>query len=291
MGNIDKINKKALILVNVILGQTLLVVFIVTYNRLWIADEMMRRAPDVLITAVFTVATVILTALGVWLIRTIMEMAAKEVQAEANEARLEESLEFIEVLRSHRHDYLNHLQVISGLLDLGMNDRAKQYIWELAKDIKEEKGLQLADHAEINALLVKKWALAEVNKVAVSLEVTADLRSMTIPSYDLTRILGNLIENAIQATTQVDESQRKVEVGIHEDPTKWIFIVFNQLPIIPLEMQQRVFERGFSTKGTEGRGLGLDIVCNLLEKYNGTIDLVSKDGLGTVFTAKIPKKQ
>ena len=88
----------------------------------------------------------------------------------------------------------------------------------------------------------------------------------------------------------MEETQRKVEVGIHEDPTKWIFIVFNQLPIIPLEIQQKVFERGFSTKGAKGRGLGLDIVYHLLEKYNGTIDLVSKEGLGTVFTVKIPKK-
>jgi len=290
MGNLKNINSKALLLINVVLGQTLLVLTLAGYQNLWAADNYFKNLPwGITLTGLFTMAAVILTVLGVWLIRVILDMSAKEAEAEANAARLQESQEFIEVLRSHRHDFLNHLQVISGLLDLGMNDQAKRYIWELAKEIKGDKGIRLVDHAEINALLIKKWASAEENRVTVGLDVKADLKTLDIPPYDLTRILGNLIENAIQATTQIDIEDRKVEVGIYENQECWIFTVRNQLPIIPPDLQKKIFERGFSTKGSRGRGLGLDIVCRLLEKYDGSIELVSEEGKGTIFTVQIPK--
>lgn len=86
------------------------------------------------------------------------------------------------------------------------------------------------------------------------------------------RILGNLIDNALDAPA--GEAPKALCVALWEDVKGFHFAVENNGAPVPEEIQDSLFQRGFSTKGP-GRGMGLSIVQEILEQYGGQIDLDS----------------
>ena len=102
------------------------------------------------------------------------------------------------------------------------------------------------------------------------------------------RVITNLIKNAIQAVPEV-ESPRILVTVASEGNTVKISVADNGVGISD-ELKHKIFEPKFTTKSS-GMGLGLGMVKNIVENYNGTIDFTSQIGKGTVFTIKFPKAQ
>jgi sensor histidine kinase regulating citrate/malate metabolism len=118
----------------------------------------------------------------------------------------------------------------------------------------------------------------------------SDLVGLVIPATDISSILGNLLENAFDAVGTVAETEhRVVSVSFAEDQHHFIISVLNKRPLIPKEIQSKIFQKGFSTKGMSGSGLGLAIVKELTEKHGGSVQLVSDAETGTLFTLRFPK--
>lgn len=106
----------------------------------------------------------------------------------------------------------------------------------------------------------------------------------------ITSIFGNLLDNAVEAALAARPGvEKRIWLRIFTAGNYYCFEVGNTGPVIPLEMQQKIFERGFTTKreGKENHGQGLYIVRKLVTEYNGRIDVLSSDQ-GTVFTIKFP---
>jgi len=103
----------------------------------------------------------------------------------------------------------------------------------------------------------------------------------------LIRVVTNLVKNAIQATKTTKNPTIAVDVNIHEDQVQ-ITVMDNGIGITE-ENKPKVFEPKFTTK-TSGMGLGLAMVKNILETYNGSITFTSQEGQGTVFKVTFPRE-
>lgn len=106
---------------------------------------------------------------------------------------------------------------------------------------------------------------------------------------ELNQVWTNLIDNAIDAMSNVDADQKILEVRTSEEPDSIVVEIADHGHGIPKEVQGRIFEPFFTTKGVgQGTGLGLDIVQRIVRNHKGSIQLDSKPGY-TVFQIRLPK--
>ena len=190
-------------------------------------------------------------------------------------------------LRAQRHDYLNHLQVVYGLMELDEYYELKNYLAPIYTGLmKTGKALKTKNPA-VNALLRAKMEEAESKGIDFYVEVTSDLSGLKAEPWELCKVLANLMDNAITALEAIP-SEKKLRVDIGEDRDSYRFSVANNGPAIPEELQESIFREGFTTKKESGHGMGLSIVTQVLKTYKGTINLSSTEE-ETVFRIRIPK--
>ena len=204
---------------------------------------------------------------------------------------LQESLQNLEQLnfelRAARHDYLNHLQVVYGLLELEEYEELKKYLTPVYKGImKTGKALKTSKPA-LNALLKAKMEEAERQQIDVYVEVKSDLKQLSVEDWQLCKVLSNLIDNAMTALLEKSE-EKTMEIEINEDRENYVFSVSNNGTAIPKECQENIFKRGFSTKKGEGHGMGLAIVSDIVKENKGIISLSSTEER-TSFTVSFQK--
>ncbi len=192
---------------------------------------------------------------------------------------------------SLRHDFTNHIQVLHGLLQLGEQEQAKQYLSSLSKDVQAIKSLKLnINHPGLSILLQTKKLAAQNHNIEMDISVSQDA-FINIKTTDLIKLLSNLIDNAIDATTELPESERKMTICCHADETKYVFEIINTGPTI--SEPEQIFKQGFTTKKPEFgkiRGQGLFIVKEVVKKYNGNISIQKTAELETTATVIIPLK-
>lgn len=206
---------------------------------------------------------------------------------------LRESYENLEKLNSNlrvqRHDYLNHLQVVYGLMEMEEYEELKSYLQPVYKDLlKTGKALRTSKPA-INALLKAKMDEAESRGIDFYIEVKSDLSNLHVEDWELCKVLSNLLDNGMTALDS-REGEKKIELEITENQEFYRFDVSNNGPMIPKEMQEHIFKQGITTKKGEGHGMGLYIVSGVLKAYGGTIKLISEEN-ETVFSFELPKEK
>ena len=188
-------------------------------------------------------------------------------------------------LRAQRHDFMNHLQVIFALIEMGEGNAAREYIEKLHGDIElVGRALKTAVPA-VNALLAAKLNDLEEEGIRAHVAITSAWRDLPVPGWEMCRVLGNLIDNAAEATAQAEAKEIGILLG--EDGGGYRFAVENTGPDVPEELRERIFEPGFSTKGG-GHGMGLSIVKDIVEQYGGQLEVESKNGR-TRFAGWIPR--
>lgn len=191
-----------------------------------------------------------------------------------------ESLENLEnlnaKLREQRHDYLNQVQIVYGLLELGEFESARDYLQPVFKDImKLNRALKTAQPA-VNALLQAKLEAAERQGIDFYLEVGTQLKELPVEAWELCKILANLIDNAVTAVSK-NEGEKRIRLQMEENRREYLFLVQNNGPEIPREQRRMIFDRGFTTKTGEGHGMGLTIVSSILKEAGGNIRLESNE--------------
>lgn len=192
-------------------------------------------------------------------------------------------------LRTQRHDYLNHLQVVYGLMEMEEYEELKKYLQPVYKDmLKTGKALKTSKPA-INALLKAKMDEAESKGIDVYIEVKSNLQNLQVEDWELCKVLSNLLDNAMTALSEKD-GEKKIELDITEDSESYQFSVSNNGPMIPKDMQEAIFRQGITSKKGEGHGMGLYIVSSVLKAYKGSIKLVSEED-ETTFSFSLPKEE
>lgn len=192
-------------------------------------------------------------------------------------------------LRTQRHDYMNHLQVVLSMIELEEYESLKDYLEPVYLDImKTGKALKTTKPA-INALLAAKAGEAEKKKIDLFLEIKSDLKYLSIKEWEMCKVLANIIDNAITALDEADQEHKKIVIDMSEDPENYIFEVSNNGPYIPEDMQKNIFKYGVTSKKEEGHGIGLSIVERVVSENGGKITLYS-DEEETRFTISCKKK-
>ncbi len=195
---------------------------------------------------------------------------------------------FNKTLRTQRHDYLNHIQVIYSLMELEDFDEARKYIEPVYKDIvKISKALKTSKPA-VNALIQAKLQVAEKNEIDMELEIKSDLKHLNMEPWEFCRIMGNIIDNAIFAL-KLKNDNRYILVELSEDLQNIKLNISNNGDNIPTENINNIFKEGFTTKGNKGDGMGLTIVKEIVENFSGSISVTSNKQR-TSFEITLPKK-
>lgn len=201
-----------------------------------------------------------------------------------NKARnnsLQESIKNLEELnktmRKQRHDYLNQMQVVYGLLDLGEAEEAKHYMDDILKEIsKLSKALKTAQPA-VNALLQAKLQMAEKQGIDMYLDIKADLKYLKLPAWELCKVLANVIDNGMTALSSI-EKPRKLHIVIEQTVKGYHFEIKNNGPQIPKDQLEKIFIEGYTTKkNQEEHGMGLTIVKEIVAKAKGSIQVTSDE--------------
>ena len=138
----------------------------------------------------------------------------------------------------------------------------------------------------LNVVQTVKLALDIFNENYIHFIADEDNIIAKLDRTQLVRVVTNLVKNAIQAVPDVESPRILVTVASEGDQVK-ISVADNGIGISD-DFKEKVFEPKFTTK-TSGMGLGLGMVRNIVETYQGTIDFTSQRGKGTVFTVKFPK--
>lgn len=233
----------------------------------------------------------IFLSMGMMLFSTLVTILGLYFASRYKNINLEESIRNLEelntTLRSQRHDYLNHIQVIYGLLELDEYGEAKKYLNPVFKDImKLSKALKTAQPA-VNALLQSKLQMAEKHNIDFYLEVRSDLKNITMEPWNLCKILSNILDNGVSALAEVSYEKR-LQLEIGEDQDSYTFLIYNNGPQIPENHLNQIFKQGFTTSKDAGHGMGLYIVDRILHEEGGTMKVTS-DPNRTCFSFAIPK--
>lgn len=195
-------------------------------------------------------------------------------------------------LRAKNHEFKNKLHVILGLIHIEKYDEAKEYILGLQKNdqIISNKLVQNINNPTIVALIYGKISRANELEVTFDIDETSNLEKTTIPIYNrsLVTIIGNLLDNAMEAVIDND-IEKKVKLSIHDSNSKLEIIVSDNGKGINNDDLSTIFDRGYTTK-QEGNGIGLALVKEKVDFFDGTIYIDSTLNKGTTITAMLPKE-
>lgn len=176
-------------------------------------------------------------------------------------------------IRCFKHDFNNIVQAIGGYVALNDMDGLKDYYKNLLTDCKLTNNLDGLNPKTINnpsiySLLTNKYYLASEKGITVTFDIFTDLSNIQFNIYEFTRILGILLDNAIEAANETNE--KSIHIEFRADPKKQLFIIENSCKDNNISIS-KIFEKGYSTK-EHNSGIGLWKVHNILSK-NENLDL------------------
>ena len=211
-----------------------------------------------------------------------------EIQAVAGELDTVRGL--AESLRSQNHEAANRLHTVVSLVEMGRTEEALDFATEeleVAQLLTDRVVASVSDPV-VSALLLGKTAQAAERGVRLEIADGTDLRGMPVEQRDAVTILGNLLDNALDAVSESPE--RVVVVGL-TGTADWLHLeVGDSGAGLPPGLADQVFQRGWSTKsadGPVGRGLGLALVVQAVRRYGGTIDVGTSRLGGARFDVRI----
>ncbi len=196
-------------------------------------------------------------------------------------------------LRSQAHEYSNKLHTIAGLIQLGANEEALNIIGH-ETEVHQALIRQLMDNIQdplIAGCLLGKYSRAREMGLLLTVEKEShlDFIDNALPKEQLVSGLGNLIDNALEATLNHKGSGGTVSVSITDIGNDLIFEVEDQGGGITKAERDQVFEKGYSSKTGDEHGIGLHLVKQLVNQWGGSITIDSSMGKGSRFTLYLPK--
>lgn len=216
-------------------------------------------------------------------IKNIEKQSKDQIQTQLLKNHLNQVESLLKSTEIQRHEYGKHMQNIQALIELNKIETAREYINGITNQYWSNNTLYYIDHPAISALINSKSGVAQANNIDFSVAVKCDLADIRIPAWDLCSMLGNLLDNAIEAAAVDPEPRVGVEFK-YEHGFYAIYIINNGSRIMD---PSRIFEEGFTTKESDSRGYGLYIVNKLVNKYQGKIEVINKPK--TTIILKLPR--
>ncbi|NBD27333.1 sensor histidine kinase [Paenibacillus glycinis] len=231
----------------------------------------------------------VLSLLILYWILTAYRRSQDKLARRAQETYLEEINGLFQSIRSQRHDFLNHVQTIHSLAELGKTEELKAYSAELTGEIHQMNDIISIGNPAFAALVRSKMLQAEMLKIRFATEFT-DMNKLELgmKSLDMTRLLGNLIDNAFDEVMTYEESRRSVRLSASQKSGYFQFTISNTCTRAEELKDKPLFKAGYSSKAGGHSGLGLHIVKSIVDKYKGVISMAVDEPDTVTFIVKIP---
>ncbi|GAA4878504.1 AAA family ATPase [Paenibacillus vulneris] len=195
-------------------------------------------------------------------------------------------------IRKAQHELINNVQTVHALLMMNKYDMAKDYISVWCKEIVQQSVVNSVKFPVLGVVLnnISIPCISQKIELQVSGQLDCTFDGLTLPISYFSSIVHNLLKNAIEAIPE-DDPLRTLRLTIEEQEERYKLMIFNSGSFIPERNRTKIFEKGFSTKSeSTNSGLGLHIVHNYLQHYEGSIECSSEEGVGTTFTVYLKKK-
>lgn len=181
-------------------------------------------------------------------------------------------------MRGWRHDYHNHMQVMKAQLALGNLNEIREYLNALEKELDHVDTLVKSGNLMVDAILNSKLTLARRQSISVNCKVKVP-EKLPIEDVDLCVILGNLMDNALEACRQIEEKDRFLRIYMAINKSQLYLSIQNSAKADP-----DFEEQNYITKKRGNHGLGMKRVQTATEKYHGYLNLANESG---IFAAEV----
>lgn len=189
-------------------------------------------------------------------------------------------------MQKFRHDYANILFTMQGYMEIndleGLKKYFKQHIFSAEEDTLKRNqrlgNLSKLHIIELKGLLLTKTFQSEKEGINIDIEIPGDIEHINMDVIDLSRILGIFLDNAIEASSQVDK-RKEINIALFKSMSNSIIIIIENSYNADSVNIEQIFKEGFSTKG-DNRGKGLSTVKKIINKYpNIVINTNVENGL------------
>lgn len=265
-------------------GILICIILIITFFMFYININWSASSESSYLTDINSFTFIIYFLVLMFMCGTLVFFINKEVKLKSKQMQFQSLQEYTKNLedlymdmRKFRHDYINILSSVSGFLDENDIEGLKKYFYESIYPLDKamEKNnfklglLKNVEIMELKGLLSAKLIRAQELELNVNIDIAEPITDIKMDKVDLIRVIGILLDNAIEAATKSNE--KRIEVGIVKKEFSVIILVVNSYEesISPI---YQMFKEGFSTKGGN-RGLGLGNMRNIVDQYrNITLD-------------------
>jgi two-component system CitB family sensor kinase len=203
---------------------------------------------------------------------------------------LDAVLGLTEALRAQSHEFSNRLHALVGLVELGRYDEAVEFVTAVshARNQLAEQLIGSLGDPMVVALLLAKTSMALERGVTLSVASDQSLQGRLADVTDVLTVVGNLIDNAIDAAL-TGEGQPRVDVAFSASGGDLLVQVADSGPGVSEAHRAAVFVDGWSTKASRSgarRGLGLALVSQIVQRRGGFVEIGRRDG--AVFSVLLP---
>lgn len=212
---------------------------------------------------------VLLCLFSLLAIKSIENQGKQLIQNVLQKNHLEQMENILKSTEIKQHEYSKHMQVILALIELSKFEKAKEYINGINEQYYTAEIYYNIKNTAVAALINSKNSVAHANNIDFAVAEKCDLSGIKVPDWELCSMLGNLLDNAFEAALNEEHPRVGVEFR-YENGFYAIYIINNGSRI---REPDRIFEAGYTTKGSEGRGYGLYIVKKLTDRYGGSIEV------------------
>lgn len=266
----------------------LMALTIVIVAGIYMSTGFLSQAPDAMsymgFEFFFSLVYIIVSFI---MLKIIVEYYILSDISEQEKQHQKELRSFIKMIRAQRHDFNLHLHAVNGLLEAEKYDECRKYVSKMVTETEYVNEVLPIYDTSISAMLYAYRSDAENNGLKMSFDITTNMKGLAPEGYEINRILGNLLQNAIDALVDKTDRDYGIVVKIYDDSDSAVIDISNKY-FGTAEELAHVFEYSYSGKKNH-EGLGLSTVQKIAESYKG-VAYVEVDEDIIHFIVRLPKK-
>lgn len=278
-----KVKSHRLIVFSTLIGLTLFIV-VGVYISLGMVNKVENATFYIGFEFFFTFIFIFITFV---MLKILVEYSILSDVTEQEKEHQKELKSFIKMIRAQRHDFNLHLHAVNGLLESGKYNECKQYVSKMVEETAYVNEVMPVYDTSISAMLYAYRSDAENKGITMTFDITSNMKGLAPEAYEINRIIGNLLQNAIEAVAEQKDRSYGIVVKIYESGGGCAIDVSNKFDGDISELSH-VFETNYSGK-KDHEGLGLSTVQRIAESYKG-MAYVEMDEEIVHFIVRIPKK-
>ncbi|EFE08328.1 sensor histidine kinase DpiB [Citrobacter youngae] len=231
---------------------------------------------------------------GEELLGAIISFRSKDEIATLN-AQLTQIKQYVESLRTLRHEHLNWMSTINGLLQMKEYDRVLAMVQgesQAQQQLIDSLRGAFADR-QVAGLLFGKVQRARELGLTMTIVPGSQLHQLPegLDSTEFAAIVGNLLDNAFEASLRTQQGNNVVELYLSDEGDDVVIEVADQGCGVPEALREKIFEQGVSTRTDEPgeHGIGLYLIASYVRRCDGVITLEDNSPCGTLFSLFLPK--